>query len=247
MKKSSKKAGSARSSSLASRDFKIAPSLLSSDFGNLEAELANLDPSVVDYIHIDVMDGHFVPNITIGPVVVKAISKLTTIPLDVHLMIENPDRYVAEFVKSGANIVTVHVEACTHLQRTLQYIRQLGARPGVSLNPATSLSTIENVLEDVDLILLMTVNPGFGGQKFVPKMMDKIAACRKMIEGSNIELEVDGGIKLENIADVAKAGADVFVSGSGIFEYPPYNETIKKMRAKLKSLHAIPHGAQNRK
>lgn len=216
--------------------YKIAPSLLSADFGNLESEIALLDPSLANYLHLDIMDGHFVPNITIGPFVVRAISKLTQIPLDCHLMISNPDQYIADFVKAGASIVTVHQEACTHLQRSLQSIRQLGAKAGVSLNPATPLNTLENVLDDIDLILIMTVNPGFGGQKFIPQMIEKIAACRKMIGNRPIELEIDGGVKLENIADLAKAGANVFVSGSGIFEKPPYNETLKKMHAKLKDV-----------
>lgn len=212
---------------------KIAPSILSADFGNLESEIAQLDPRLADYLHIDIMDGHFVPNITIGPVVVQAIKKLTNIPLDVHLMISDPDRYAADFVKAGANILTVHAEASIHLQRSLKLIRDLGALAGVSLNPATPLQNIENVLDDVDLILIMTVNPGFGGQKFIPHMMKKISECRKMIGDRKIELEVDGGIKLSNIVDVHKAGADVFVSGSGIFGAPPYNETMRKMRKAL--------------
>jgi ribulose-phosphate 3-epimerase len=207
--------------------------MLSADFGNLESEIALLDPSIVDYLHLDIMDGHFVPNITIGPFVVQAISKLTDIPLDCHLMIENPDQYISQFIKAGADIVTIHVEACVHLQRSLQVIRQQGAKAGVSLNPATPLNTLENVLDDIDLILLMTVNPGFGGQKFIPQMMSKISDCRKMIGSRAIELQVDGGVKLENIAELAKAGANVFVSGSGIFEKPPYNDTIKKMRKAL--------------
>lgn len=215
------------------REMKIAPSILSANFANLESELAQFDPTITSYIHVDVMDGNFVPNITIGPVVVKAVSEVTSIPLDVHLMIEKPERYVADFVKAGAHIVTVHVEACTHLQRTLQMIRQLGAKAGVSLNPATSLDTLTHVLPDLDLILLMTVNPGFGGQKFIPQMMNKIKACRQMIEPYPIDLEVDGGVKLENIADLGAAGANVFVSGSGIFEHSPYNEMIRKMLQKL--------------
>lgn len=218
------------------KNFKLAPSILSADFGNLESELALLDPALADYLHLDIMDGQFVPNITFGPVVVRAISKLTAIPLDCHLMIVEPDRYIADFVKAGASIVTVHAEACVHLHRSLQLIRQSGARAGVSLNPATPLSQLENVLDDIDLILLMTVNPGFGGQKFISQMIQKITDCRKMIGNRAIELEVDGGVKIENIADLANAGADVFVSGSGIFERPPYNETMKKMRAVLSNI-----------
>jgi len=215
------------------RKSKLSPSLLSADFGNLEAEISQLDPTLADYLHLDVMDGRFVPNITIGPFIVKAIKKLTNIPLDVHLMIVEPEKYLKDFIDAGADILTVHVEASTHLQRNLQVIRQLGAKAGVSLNPATPLSSIENVLPDLDLILLMTVNPGFGGQKFIPKMMDKIRDCRKLIGNFPIDLEVDGGVKFDNIADLEKAGANVFVSGSGIFERPPYNQTMKEMKAKL--------------
>ncbi len=215
------------------REVKIAPSLLSADFGNLEAEVALLDPELVDYLHVDVMDGHFVPNITVGPMIVRTLSKLSSIPLDVHLMITDPDRYIPDFVKAGAHIVTVHAEACVHLQRSLQLIRQLGAKAGVSLNPATPLTALDHVLKDTDLVLLMTVNPGFGGQKFIPQMLDKIKSCREKIETYPIELEVDGGVKLENIEDLYRAGAHVFVSGSGIFELPPYNDTIKQMKDKL--------------
>lgn len=215
------------------RPIKIAPSILSADFANLEHEVSQLDPQLADYLHVDVMDGHFVPNITIGPLVVEALHKVTSIPLDVHLMIEKPERYIEAFVKAGSHIVTVHAEASTHLQRNLQLIRSLGAKAGVSLNPATSISCLENVLPDLDLILLMTVNPGFGGQKFIPQMMEKIKATRQMIAAHSIELEVDGGIKLENIREVHEAGADVFVSGSGIFERPPYNQIMKKMRDAL--------------
>lgn len=218
----------------ATRKSKLAPSLLSADFGNLEAEISQLDPALADYLHLDVMDGRFVPNITIGPFVVAAIRKLTNIPLDVHLMIVEPEKYIKDFISAGAAILTVHVEASTHLQRNLQLIRQLGAKAAVSLNPATPLSTIENVLPDLDMILLMTVNPGFGGQKFIPQMMDKIKECRKMIGDYPIDLEVDGGVKLDNIAELEAAGANVFVSGSGIFEKPPYNKMMKEMRAKLK-------------
>jgi len=216
--------------------FKLAPSILSADFANLESEISQLDPSLADYLHVDVMDGRFVPNITIGPVVVEAVSKITSIPLDVHLMIVEPDRYLKDFAKAGAKILTVHAEACVPLQRTLQAIRQLGVKAGVSLNPATPLSALENVLPDVDLILLMTVNPGFGGQSFIPQMMDKIKACREMIGNRPIELEVDGGIKLDNIGEIAKAGADVFVSGSGIFGRPPYNNTMKEMKSCLQKI-----------
>ncbi len=212
---------------------KIAPSLLSADFANLESEISQLDPALAQYLHIDVMDGRFVPNITVGPVVVKAIKKVTSIPLDVHLMIVEPEKYIKDFAQAGAHILTVHAEACPHLQRTLQSIRELGIKAGVSLNPSTPLNVLENVLPDTDLILLMTVNPGFGGQKFIPQMKQKIKDCRSMIAGSKIELEVDGGIKLDNIVEIAEAGADVFVSGSGIFSHPPYNKMLEKMHAAL--------------
>ena len=197
-------------------------------------EVAKFDPALTDYLHLDIMDGRFVPNITFGPMMVETISKLTNIPLDTHLMIVEPQNYIEAFAKAGSNIITVHAEACTHLQRVLQSIRNLGLKAGVSLNPATPISAIEHVLPDLDLVLLMTVNPGFGGQKFIPQMLDKIKDCRKLIEDYPIELEVDGGIKLDNIQDVYEAGAHVFVSGSGIFKKPPYNETIQAMKDKLK-------------
>jgi ribulose-phosphate 3-epimerase len=213
--------------------FKIAPSLLSANFANLEAEIAQFDPSLADYLHIDVMDGRFVPNITVGPFIVKAIKEISNIPLDVHLMIVEPEKYIADFVKSGASILTIHAEATDHLQRHLKMIRDLGARAGVSLNPATPLSALDHVWDDLDLILLMTVNPGFGGQKFIPAMKDKIKKCRSMIDTRPIELEIDGGIKLENIREMADLGANVFVSGSGVFDHPPYNDRLKKMREAL--------------
>lgn len=212
----------------------IAPSILSADFGNLEAEISQLDPQLVDLIHLDVMDGQFVPNITIGPDIVRAVKRLTSIPLDVHLMIVNPDAFVGKFIEAGAKIVTIHAEATHHLHRSLQLIRQLGARAGVSLNPATPLSALDHVLPDIDLILLMTVNPGFGGQKFIPQMITKIKECREKIGKAPIDIEVDGGIKLSNIDEIYSAGANIFVSGSGIFEKPPYNQTIQQMKDKLK-------------
>ena len=190
-----------------------------------------------DYIHIDVMDGHFVPNLTIGPRVVEALRRVTSLPLDVHLMIQNPDDFIEAFVEAGSDILTVHVEACPHLHRTLTIIKKKGARAGVSLNPATSLSFLEEALEYADLALVMTVNPGFGGQEFIPAMLPKIERLRQWIDEKRrpLELEVDGGIKVENIGRVAEAGADVFVCGSGLFGTADYCKTIAEMRRRIES------------
>src|SRR4030065_2500992 len=184
---------------------KIAPSILSADFSRLSEEIKAVEAAGADYIHVDVMDGHFVPNITIGSPVVNAIRKVTKLPLDVHLMISEPDRYIADFAKAGSDIITVHAEACIHLHRTIGYIKELGIRAGVSLNPSTPLSVIEQILEDVDMVLLMTVNPGFGGQKFIKTMLPKIAEMRSILDnrGLNVELMVDGGVNLENIAEIS--------------------------------------------
>jgi ribulose-phosphate 3-epimerase len=184
---------------------------------------------------VDVMDGHFVPNITIGPLVVKAVRRTTRLPLDVHLMISNPDRFIEAFVKAGADIVTIHVEAAVHLHRSLHYIRTAGARPSVSLNPSTPPELIEYVLGDVDMVLVMTVNPGFEGQAFIPEMVPKIERLRKMIDqkGLNTDIEVDGGISPETIAQVSAAGANVFVAGSAIFYSKDYGQTIRAMREKM--------------
>ena len=213
----------------------IAPSILSADFGRLGEEVKAVEAAGADWIHVDVMDGHFVPNITIGPVVVKAVRRATKLPVDVHLMIENPQLYIPEFVKAGADCVSVHVEEGTHLDRTLNLIRELGAKPSVAINPATPLSAIEPVLEIVDMVLLMTVNPGFGGQKFIPYTLEKVKALRKMIDAKKrpIILEVDGGVKVENIGELSKAGADAFVTGSAIFHSKNYQETISKMRKEI--------------
>ena len=211
---------------------KISPSLLSADFANLEREIKMLEEGGAHLLHIDVMDGHFVPNITIGPPVVAAINKVASIPLDVHLMIENPGLYVDEFIKAGADYVTIHVEAAPHLHRVIQQIKAKGVKAGVSLNPHTSLSNLENVLRDVDMVLIMSVNPGFGGQSFIPQALIKVKQLKQMLKDSgneHVEIEIDGGIKLDNIKEVAEAGVDVFVSGSGIFKSDDPKAMIGKM------------------
>lgn len=198
---------------------KIAPSILSADFANLEDAVRAAEDAGADYIHVDVMDGHFVPNITVGPPVVASLRRVTRLPLDVHLMIESPDRYLHDFVAAGSTILTVHVETCPHLHRTVQLIRQLGASPGVTLNPATSLETVREILPYVDQVLVMTVNPGFGGQTYIPTMTDKIARLARMIveSGSEAEIEVDGGIDANTAPEVVAAGARVLVAGSAIY------------------------------
>jgi ribulose-phosphate 3-epimerase len=215
---------------------KIAPSILSADFARLGEEVKAAEEAGADYIHVDIMDGHFVPNITAGPQFVEALRRSTSLPLDVHLMIQNPDRFLVDFIKAGADILTVHVEAVIHLHRALMEIKEKGALAGVSLNPATALCVLEPALEYADLVLVMTVNPGFGGQEFIPSMLPKIEELRRMIDhkGWKLELEVDGGIKAGNIAQVAKAGADVFVSGSGIFKTEDYAKTIAEMRGQIR-------------
>jgi len=212
---------------------KIAPSILSADFAHLADEILSVEKAGADYIHIDVMDGHFVPNITIGPLLVEAVRTVTRLPLDVHLMIEKPDHYIDAFAQAGSTILTVHPEACCHLQRTLQTIRGKGIKPALALNPATPLCVLDHVLDDIEMILIMTVNPGFGGQRFIPAMFSKIEQLHRQIErsGHNISIEVDGGISIENIQEVARTGADVFVSGSGIFKTTDYAKTISSMRA----------------
>lgn len=216
---------------------KIAPSILSADFARLGQEVQAIASGGADYVHIDVMDGHFVPNITIGPLVVEAVRRVTKLPLDVHLMIENPDRYIEEFARAGADIITVHGEAVHHLHRTVQLIRSLGKKAGVSINPATPVSTLEVILDDLDLVLVMSVNPGFGGQGFIPSCLPKIEALRKMIDrrGLAVELEVDGGVKLDNVRAIAAAGAEVFVAGSAVFGTPDYGATIAALRERAAS------------
>lgn len=215
----------------------IAPSILSCNFLTLEQEIRNVEKAGADLIHVDVMDGHFVPNITIGPMFVKALKTITTTALDVHLMIENPQQYVPEFAEAGADIITVHAEADVHLLRTLDMIRSYGRKPGVSLNPSTPLAFIEYALYEIDLILIMTVNPGFGGQQYITNMEPKISAARDMIRksGKKIDLEVDGGIKASNVQRVVKAGANIVVMGTEIFHSPDYAAKIKEVRKVLKS------------
>jgi len=197
----------------------LAPSILSADFANLGRDIDMAVNAGAHWIHLDVMDGHFVPNITMGPPVIRALRKVTDVPFDAHLMISDPDRFLEDFVKAGVNWITVHVEGAIHLDRTLNRIRQLGVSSGVAVNPATPLAMIEGILELVDMVLLMSVNPGFGGQKFIPYVLPKISRLREMINRVNpsILIQVDGGIDAHNISDVRRAGADVFVAGSSVF------------------------------
>ena len=213
----------------------IAPSILSADFSRLGEEVRAVTEAGADWIHVDVMDGHFVPNITMGPLVVEAVRRVTDLPIDVHLMIEKPERYVEDFANAGAEWISVQVEACVHLNRTVNLIRESNAHPGVVLNPHTPLSTIEWVLEDVDYVLIMSVNPGFGGQAFIQNSLDKIRALRKMLEqrGLNPLIQIDGGVNINTIADIASAGVDVFVAGSAIYGSDNYARTISEFRKRL--------------
>jgi ribulose-phosphate 3-epimerase len=211
---------------------KIAASILSADFTKLGQEVRDVERAGADYIHIDVMDGHFVPNITIGPLIVKAVRRVTRLPLDVHLMISDPDQYAEDFVRAGADMITVHTEAVHHLHRSVQHIKSLGARPSVSLNPGTPPDMVEYVLGDLNMVLVMTVNPGFGSQEFIPEVLPKIEALKHMIRqrGLKTEIEVDGGINPGTIRQVSAAGAEVFVAGSAIFYSEDYGRTIRLMR-----------------
>jgi len=206
---------------------KIAPSILSADFGNLEDEIKKVEKAGADLIHIDVMDGHFVPNITIGPLIVKAARKATKLPLDVHLMIENPDKYIPAFAKAGADIITIHVEASKDLERDIALIKKNGAKPGVVVNPATPVEKVFPYLDQVAMILIMSVYPGFAGQKFIPEVLPKI---KKLRQKTNIDIEVDGGVTPENAAQVIKAGANVLVAGSAIFGVKNYRAVIEKLK-----------------
>jgi ribulose-phosphate 3-epimerase len=216
-----------------SRNILVAPSILSADFTRLGEEIRAVQEAGADWIHIDVMDGHFVPNITIGPMIVAAAKKIADVPLDVHLMISDPDRYLEDFRDAGADILTVHPETICHLHRTLTAIRELGMRAGAALNPATGLGAIEYVMKELDVVMLMTVNPGFGGQSFIHTMLPKVAALKQLIHqsGYDILIEVDGGVCPETAPDLARRGADVFVAGSAVFGHPPYSEVIKKLKS----------------
>lgn len=211
---------------------KVAPSILSADFGNLEDEIKKVEKAGADLIHIDVMDGHFVPNITIGPLIVKACRKATKLPLDVHLMIENPDRYIPDFAKAGADIITIHVEASKNLFEDIELIRQNGVKPGVVVNPKTPVETVFPVLDKVNMILIMSVNPGFEGQKFMPEVLQKIKSlksevvCRKL----SVNIEIDGGINLDTAKEAIKAGVNILVAGSAIFYAKDYKKAIKSLR-----------------
>ncbi len=210
----------------------IAPSILSADFSHLGQEIEAVQQAGAEVIHVDVMDGHFVPNITIGPLVVRAVRQVTDLPVDVHLMITEPDRYLQDFAEAGADWITVHVEACTHLHRTIHHILDLGKKAGAVLNPATSLSTLDYILEDVNLIMLMSVNPGFGGQSFIPSTLEKIRKLRAMLDRVNPDagIEIDGGISPKTIAGVAGAGANIFVAGSAVYGREDYAAAIAELK-----------------
>ena len=212
---------------------KIAPSILAADFTRLGEEIAKVEAAGADMLHVDVMDGHFVPNLTIGPPVVKAIKAVTNLPLDVHLMVEQPDGLLADFIDAGSDNLTVHVEACRHLHRTVQSIKDAGVRASVVLNPATSLHALDEILPDVHMVLLMSVNPGFGGQRFLPSTLDKIRQLRAQITERqlSVSIEVDGGVKADNAAEICAAGADVLVAGTAIFGHADYEAAIRSLRA----------------
>jgi ribulose-phosphate 3-epimerase len=218
---------------MTTKPVKIAPSILSADFGRLGDEVKAIEQAGADYVHVDVMDGRFVPNLTIGPLVVEAVKRATSLPLDVHLMIVEPEKYIGDFAKAGASIITVHQETCPHLHRTLQQIRAAGAKPSVVLNPSTPLSAIEEVLGDVEQVLLMSVNPGFGGQAFIPSTVDKVRRLRSMLEArglSHVDIEVDGGINADTAKQVVAAGATVLVAGNAVFKAKDYGQAIAGLR-----------------
>ncbi|MFO7929964.1 MAG: ribulose-phosphate 3-epimerase [Thermodesulfobacteriota bacterium] len=215
----------------------IAPSILSADFSKLGQEIRDVEKAGADWIHVDVMDGHFVPNITLGPMIVEAVSRSASLPLDVHLMIENPDKFIPAFAEAGAEFISVHTETCPHLHRTVELIKSSGCRPGVVVNPATPLSDLDWILEDIDFVLLMGVNPGFGGQSFIRSTLDKVHALKQTIvrKGLSTLIQLDGGVNRETIAEIAAAGTDVFVAGSAVFGSPDYAETIESLKKAVES------------
>ena len=217
---------------------KLAPSILSADFSKLAEDVAKTEKGGADYIHVDVMDGHFVPNITYGAVVMKSLEGKTQMPFDVHLMIENPDDFLEDFLTPNTEYITVHQEACPHLHRTIQHIKSLGVKAGVSINPATSLATLDYILEDVDMVLVMSVNPGFGGQKFIPSALEKIRELAEIrrAEELNFEIEIDGGVNLDNVQEIASAGTDIIVAGSAVFKTADIEETTKQFVRKIRSV-----------
>jgi len=227
----------------------IAPSILSADFARLAEEITAVEEAGADLLHVDVMDGHFVPNLTVGPPIIESLKKVTKIPLDVHLMITNADAFIPDFVDAGADYLTVHVEACPHLHRTIQSIKERGIKAGVTLNPATPISSLQDILGDVDLVLIMSVNPGFGGQKFIPSVLKKIVDARAMLDriNSSALLEVDGGVKVDNTREIVAAGATTLVAGSAIFSQRDYKATIAALRAAAQTaIQSTPRAAVNR-
>jgi len=208
---------------------RISPSILSADFSKLGEEIKAVEQAGADMLHLDIMDGHFVPNITFGPTVVAAIKSVATVPLDVHLMIENPDYYIDEFVSVGADILTLHVESCLHMQRALRLVRDRGVKSAISLNPSTPVGSLKYLLQDLDMVLVMSVNPGFSGQKFIPQVMEKIRHARELV-GPDMDIQVDGGVTPSNAAEIVRAGANILVAGSAVFSQPDYSKAIAALR-----------------